>query len=175
MKSQKKLIVIMTVIALLICAAMTCALADERIYTSPAFKLPADKITEWVESQPEETEPEDVKPEEGIPDDETEPDETEPDETEPDETEPAAEGKEPERKVTIFSSQGDVVMEGEIIYLTSKLEGFDGLDIAYQWQVDRGDGAGWVDVEGANRPKHMFVASRETIQYSWRLVVNVIE
>ena len=85
------------------------------------------------------------------------------------------ETKAPERTVTIRSSQGDVVTEGEIIYLTSKLKGFDGLDIAYQWQVDRGDGQGWVDVEGANRPKHMFVADRETIQYSWRLVVNILD
>ena len=84
------------------------------------------------------------------------------------------ETKAPERTVTIRSSQGDVVTEGEIIYLTSKLKGFDGLDIAYQWQVDRGDGAGWVDVEGANRSKHMFVADKETIQYSWRLIVTVM-
>ena len=84
------------------------------------------------------------------------------------------ETKAPERTVTIRSSQGDVVTEGEIIYLTSKLKGFDGLDIAYQWQVDRGDGAGWVDVEGANRSKHMFVADKETITYSWRLIVTVM-
>ena len=84
------------------------------------------------------------------------------------------ETKAPERTVTIRSSQGDVVTEGEIIYLTSKLKGFDGLDIAYQWQVDRGDGAGWVDVVGATRSKHMFVADKETIQYSWRLIVTVM-
>ena len=75
-----------------------------------------------------------------------------------------AETKAPERTVTIRSSQGDVVTEGEIIYLTSKLKGFDGLDIAYQWQV----------VEGANRSKHMFVADKETITYSWRLIVTVM-
>ena len=80
---------------------------------------------------------------------------------------------EPVRRVRIFSSQGDVVTEGEIIYLTSSLEGFDGMDITFQWQVDRGDGAGWVNVEGANRSKHSFVASKETIKYSWRLIVNV--
>ena len=65
--------------------------------------------------------------------------------------------------------------EGEIIYLTSVLEGFDGLDISFQWEVDRDDGNGWVPVEGANRSKHMFVASKETIKYSWRLVVSVNE
>ena len=210
MKNQKKLIVIVTMIALLICAAlMTCALADEKIYTSPTFKLPADEIMEWVETQPEGEAPEGEAPEGEAPEGEApegeQPAEGTPEEGEPEEgddldedrdDEPAgdtseqgetpAEGtgeedeivgvaKTPERSVMIRSSQGDVVTEGEIIYLTSKLKGFDGLDIAYQWQVDRGDGAGWVDVEGANRSKHMFVADRETITYSWRLIVIVMD
>ena len=206
MKNQKKLIVIATIIALLICAAlMTCAMADERIYTSPTFKLPAEKIQEWTESQPEEEvpaeeQPAEGTPEEGEPEDEWLDDDPRGDEEDGEPTaETPAEGTEgetpaagtepqgeegevvgetetkaPERTVTIRSSQGDVVTEGEIIYLTSKLKGFDGLDIAYQWQVDRGDGAGWVDVEGANRSKHMFVADKETITYSWRLIVTVM-
>ena len=206
MKNQKKLIVIATIIALLICAAlMSCAMADERIYTSPTFKLPAEKIREWTESQPEEEVPAEEKPaegtpEEGEPEDEWLDDDPRGDEEDGEPTaETPAEGTEgetpaagtepqgeegevvgetetkaPERTVTIRSSQGDVVTEGEIIYLTSKLKGFDGLDIAYQWQVDRGDGAGWVDVEGANRSKHMFVADKETITYSWRLIVTVM-
>ena len=216
MKNQKKLIVIATIIALLICAAlMTCAMADEKIYTSPTFKLPAEKIQEWTESQPEdevpaEEQPTEGTPEEGEPEDEWRDDDPRGDEedgepaaetpAEGTEGETPAEGTEgetpaagtepqgeegevvgetetkaPERTVTIRSSQGDVVTEGEIIYLTSKLKGFDGLDIAYQWQVDRGDGAGWVDVEGANRSKHMFVADKETITYSWRLIVTVMD
>lgn len=221
MKNQKKLIVIATIIALLICAAlMTCAMADERIYTSPTFKLPAEKIREWTESQPEEEVPAEEQPAEVKPEEESIPEWEDPDydprEEESDPETPAAvtgdetpaevsegetpaegtegetpaagtepqgeegevvgetETKAPERTVTIRSSQGDVVTEGEIIYLTSKLKGFDGLDIAYQWQVDRGDGAGWVDVEGANRSKHMFVADKETITYSWRLIVTVM-
>ena len=215
MKNQKKLIVIATIIALLICAAlMSCAMADERIYTSPTFKLPAEKIQEWTESQPEEEVPAEEQPAEGTPEEgepedewldedprgdeedgeptaETPAEGTEGEtpaegtegETPAERTEPQGEEgevvgetetKAPERTVTIRSSQGDVVTEGEIIYLTSKLKGFDGLDIAYQWQVDRGDGAGWVDVEGANRSKHMFVADKETITYSWRLIVTVM-
>jgi len=236
MKNQTKLIVIVTMIALLMCAVFSFAIADEKIYTSPTFKLPADQIKEWVETQDAETVPEEGTPaegtsEEGTPEEGT-PEEGTPEEGTPEEGEPVeddwgedareedsldyipegalpasstegetpAEGTEPEgetpaegteaqseegnlvgetvqpeRSVQIRSSQGDVVTEGEIIYLTSKLKGFDGLDIAYQWQVDRGDGEGWVDVEGANRPKHMFVADRETIQYSWRLVVNILD
>ena len=283
MKNQKKLIVIVTMIALLMCVVFTYAIADEKIYTSPTFKLPADQIMDWAESEPEEEVPEEGTPEEEVPA-EAKAEEGEPAEDDwgedareedsedyvPEDKKPAegteaegetpaegttAEGKDeegkpegddwgedareedsldyvpegetpaegtapegeapeegtapegevpaegtavegetpaegteaqseegnlvgetvqPERSVQIRSSQGDVVTEGEIIYLSSKLKGFDGLDIAYQWQVDRGDGAGWVDVEGANRSKHMFVADRETIQYSWRLVVTVV-
>ena len=231
MKNQTKLIVIVTMIALLMCAVLSFAIADEKIYTSPTFKLPADQIQEWVETQDDETVPEEGTPAEGTSEEGT-PEEGTPEEGTPEEGEPVeddwgedareedsldyipegalpasstegetpAEGTEPEgeipaegteaqseegnlvgetvqpeRSVQIRSSQGDVVTEGEIIYLTSRLKGFDGLDIAYQWQVDRGDGEGWVDVEGANRPKHMFVADRETIQYSWRLVVNILD
>ena len=212
MKNQTKLIVIVTMIALLMCVVISLAVADEKIYTSPTFKLPAEQIKEWAEEQPEGEIPEEGTPEEGTSEEGT-PEEGKTDEddwgedareedsldyvpegeTPTEGTEPAgetpAEGTEaqneegnvvgetvqPERSVQIRSSQGDVVTEGEIIYLTSKLKGFDGLDIAYQWQVDRGDGEGWVDVEGANRPKHMFVADRETIQYSWRLVVNILD
>jgi len=193
MKNQTKLIVIVTMIMLLMCVVISFAIADEKIYTSPTFKLPADQIKEWAEEQPEGEVPEEGTPEEGVPE-EGAPEDGESEEEWPedgrveDETETPAgsedegeegqvvgETKQPERSVTIRSSQGDVVTEGEIIYLTSKLKGFDGLDIAYQWQVDRGDGEGWVDVEGANRPKHMFVADRETIQYSWRLVVNILD
>ena len=234
MKNQTKLIVIVTMIALLMCAVFSFAIADEKIYTSPTFKLPADQIMEWAEDEPEGEAPEEGATEEGtseegtteegepaeddwgedareedsldyVPEGETPAEGTEaegeipaegteaegetPAEGTEAEGETPAEGTEvqseegnlvgeavqPERSVQIRSSQGDVVTEGEIIYLSSKLKGFDGLDIAYQWQVDRGDGQGWVDVEGANRPKHMFVADRETIQYSWRLVVNVLD
>ena len=193
MKNQTKLIVIVTMITLLMCVVISFAIADEKIYTSPTFKLPADQIKEWAEEQPEGEVPEEGTPEEGVPE-EGAPEDGESEEEWPedgrveDETETPAgsedegeegqvvgETKQPERSVTIRSSQGDVVTEGEIIYLTSKLKGFDGLDIAYQWQVDRGDGAGWVDVEGANRSKHMFVADRETITYSWRLIVSVMD
>jgi hypothetical protein len=210
MKNQTKLIVIVTMIALLMCAVFSFAIADEKIYTSPTFKLPADQIMEWAEDQPEGEVPEEGTSEEGTPAEGT-PEEGEPakddwgedareedsldyvpegqtpaegtegetpvegTEVQSEEGNLVGEAQQPERSVQIRSSQGDVVTEGEIIYLTSKLKGFDGLDIAYQWQVDRGDGAGWVDVEGANRSKHMFVADRETIQYSWRLIVNVMD
>lgn len=80
MKNQKKLIVIATIIALLICAAlMSCAMADERIYTSPTFKLPAEKIREWTESQPEEEVPAEEQPAEVKPEEESIPEWEDPD------------------------------------------------------------------------------------------------
>ena len=91
--------------------------------------------------------------------------------------EPAAPAQpaEPVREVRIYSSRREVVTEGDIIELTSELIGFDGLEVTYQWQVDRNDGEGWTDVEGATRAKYMFIANRETILYSWRLIVKVSE
>ena len=71
--------------------------------------------------------------------------------------------------------QGEIVTEGDQIVLTSELVGFGDEPVTYQWQVDRGDGQGWVDVEGATRYKHTFIANKETIQYSWRLIVNIEE
>ena len=67
MKNQKKLIVIVTMIALLMCVVFTYAIADEKIYTSPTFKLPADQIMDWAESEPEEEVPEEGVPEEEVP------------------------------------------------------------------------------------------------------------
>ena len=80
-----------------------------------------------------------------------------------------------ERQVLISSNRKDVVIEGEIIDLYSELIGFDGVQVYYQWQVDRGDGAGWVDVEGATEPNHSFVARKDTILYSWRLTITTDE
>ncbi len=99
---------------------------------------------------------------------------TSPEETPEENTEPEPEPV-PERKVQIKSSRKDVVIEGEIITLYSRLIGFDGVEVHYQWQVDRGDGAGWEDVEGATGPEHSFVARKDTILYSWRLTITTDE
>ena len=92
--------------------------------------------------------------------------------TEVQEGEPAAEPEpEPEipKKVSIYTSRKDVVTDGERIYLTSYLEGFDGIEVQNQWQVDRGNG--WENVEGATRDSYSFIATKETVLYSWRLIV----
>ena len=234
MKNLVKLIAIVTMTTLLVCLMMTFATADEKIYTSPAFKLPKDRLSQWLEAQVEESEEEDEPTEAAEPTEEgtepaemtepaeegTEPAEvTEPTEegieptevTEPTEgTQPAEEGTEPaettepteegtapadvtepteegtelaepaeptpvERQVLIHSSQRKVVEEGELIYLTSELIGFDGVTVSYQWQVDRGDGLGWVDIPGATSSIYRYVADKETVKYFWRLFVTIDE
>ena len=125
MRNLMKLIAITAMTALLLFALITCASADEKIYTSPVFKLPPELLEqadELIEAQAEEEVPE-------------ESDEVE-DEDEFDED-----------------------------------EGLADLD---DGQVDRGDGKGWVDVDSANDYQHSFIANRETIQYSWQLIVTII-
>ena len=163
MKKSTKLIAMLTVIALLATMA-AAALADDKLYTSQVFSIPKERVEEDL-SQIEMPEPHQ----------EDEPEEPEPEEVfEEEPEEKTTEGK-TQRKVLIKSSRGDTVIEGEIITLKSKLVGFDGVEVHYQWQVDRGDGEGWVDVEGATGPEHSFVARKDTILYSWRLTISTDE
>ena len=123
-----------------------------------------------TELEPEETD-------EDLPDEDEEPGDEEGfeelDEEAGEVTEEAAVQK---REVIISSSQKEIVTEGDQITLSSELRGFDDDEqVTYQWQVDRGDGNGWQDVEGATKDKHVFIADRTTIRYSWRLIVNVID
>lgn len=163
MKKSTKLIATLTVIALLSTMA-AAAFADDKLYTSTVFSIPKERVEEDLSEiqMPEPQQEEKVE--------EPEPEEVFEDEPEEEKTE----GK-PERKVLIKSSRGDTVVEGEIITLKSKLVGFDGVEVHYQWQVDRGDGTGWVDVEGATGPEHSFVARKDTILYSWRLTISTDE
>ena len=72
-------------------------------------------------------------------------------------------------KVEIATTQGDVVMMGETITLTSVLTGFDGLTYAMQWQYD--DGSGWKNVDGATGDSYSFIADDNNIYFQWRLEV----
>jgi hypothetical protein len=163
MKKSTKLIAMLTVIALLATMA-AAALADDKLYTSQVFSIPKERVEEDL-SQIEMPEPQK----------EEEPEEPEPEEVFEDEPEEKPTEGKTQRKVLIKSSRGETVIEGEIITLKSKLVGFDGVEVHYQWQVDRGDGEGWVDVEGATGPEHSFVARKYTILYSWRLTISTDE
>ena len=74
-----------------------------------------------------------------------------------------------EKKVTIFTSRRTVMTEGETVYLTSKLEGFEGYEVAYKWQCDQGEGYQYV--EGANEDTYEYTADTETLSWGWRLLV----
>jgi hypothetical protein len=74
-----------------------------------------------------------------------------------------------EPKVTLFSSRRAVMVPGETVYLTCKLENLDGYELRFQWQCDAG--AGFVNIEGATGDSHSFAASAETLAYDWQLLV----
>ena len=60
--------------------------------------------------------------------------------------------------------------EGEPIYLTSLLEGFEDCEeIQYVWKVNKGDG--FEIVEGANEATYTFTASMESLGWDWHLTV----
>ncbi|MCR5565733.1 MAG: hypothetical protein K6F61_02690 [Clostridiales bacterium] len=160
----------------------------EESQTPVEAEQPEESQTPVKAEQPEESQipAEGQQPEEApAPEGTEDPDEDE----EPDEDDDEDEGLEelgedagevieevkPKRQVIITSNQGEVVTEGEVITLRSELIGFDDDEqVTYQWQVDRGEGNGWEDVDGATRDRHVFIADRTTIRYSWRLIVNVI-
>ncbi len=74
------------------------------------------------------------------------------------------------KKVTIFTSRRTIMMPGEMITLTSKLEGFeDAQTITYQWECDKGDG--FEPVEGANSDSYSYPCDTETLSWDWRLLV----
>lgn len=169
MKKSTKRIAMLAVIVLL-ASLMTAAFADDRIFTSETFSIPKERLKKEVREEL-------ARKEAGLTSEQPAEEGPEAKETEtPDETpEPADPDAPVERRVLIYSSRKDVVIENDIIELSSELIGFDGVEVHYQWQVDRNDDKGWVDVEGATGPKHRFAATRETILYNWRLTVSVDE
>ena len=74
--------------------------------------------------------------------------------------------------INIFSSHGVCMDEGSMIDLWAELIGFENINAALQWQYFDGQ---WKDVEGATATTHSFTATRESINYGWRLVATVIE
>lgn len=74
------------------------------------------------------------------------------------------------KTVMIFCSRQPTMMTGDPVRLTSKLTGFDGLSVSYQWQCDKG--GGFEDVAGATGDSYTFPATSETLGWSWRLVVT---
>lgn len=75
----------------------------------------------------------------------------------------------PNFKITIFTTRRSVMMPGETITLTSKLEGFDGYETLLQWECNKGNG--YEAIEGANGDSYSYEANAETLSYDWRLTV----
>lgn len=76
-----------------------------------------------------------------------------------------------QRSVNIYSDMGETVREGDLITITGELIGFHGQQVDLQWQVD--DGFFWEDVPGATGLTYSFIATSQSINYSWRLSVTV--
>lgn len=74
-------------------------------------------------------------------------------------------------KVSIYTNQDRTIRAGEAVNLYSKIEGFDGYEVRYQWICDKHDGNGFQDVEGANESSYSFIASAESMTWDWQLSV----
>ena len=76
-----------------------------------------------------------------------------------------------QKKVTVFSSRKRIMEEGEPVYLTCELEGFeDCSEIVYIWKVDKGNG--FEIVPDANEATYCFPATAETLSWDWILTVR---
>ena len=75
----------------------------------------------------------------------------------------------PEMAVYIFAA-----LNGDMIDLTSQIEGFEGYKIGYQWECDKMDGVGFQNVEGATESTYSFLMTAENIQWEWRLTVYLL-
>lgn len=73
-------------------------------------------------------------------------------------------------KVNIWDDRSSSMTSGQTVTLYSSLEGFEGLDVTYQWRVNKG--AGYEDVPGANGPTYSFTASQESLSWRWKLHVE---
>ena len=82
----------------------------------------------------------------------------------------------PEKVVTIECVYDSPIYHNDEIKLLSHLSGFEHCSmIQYQWQVNKHDDNGFVNVEGANNATYSFRASSETLSWSWQLVVYYYE
>ena len=76
------------------------------------------------------------------------------------------------KRVYIFCSRSPVMKKGDLVELTSRLEGFDGCEVHYQWECDKHDGQGFQGVENATEDSYAFEASVETLSWDWKLTVS---
>lgn len=94
-------------------------------------------------------------------------------ETAPEATEAAEATQAPERSVSIQMDVPANLQMGDTVTLTATLIGFDGLNVAMQWQYSM-DGQQWFDAQGATDTVYAFQVSEETSGSMWRLAVTVL-
>ena len=102
-------------------------------------------------------------------------------ETEPEETpeappaEPTEVPEEIEPKVVLSYTAPDIITKNDVIVLTATLFGFDGKEVALQWQYTNEAGE-WVDAPGKDQGlTYRFHPTIETIDAHWRIVVTIVE
>ncbi len=95
--------------------------------------------------------------------------ENEPEDLEPEIEEPVM-NEDPNKVVRILSNRKQVMDEGEMVFLSAELVGFDDCEeIIYIWKVDKGNG--FEEVPDANGPVYSFPATPETLSWNWTLTV----
>ena len=72
--------------------------------------------------------------------------------------------------VRVWDDKTPVIDEGQIITLYSELTGFDGIEVSYQWQCDKGNG--FENIPGATEATYSYEATTESLSWSWRVEVN---
>lgn len=75
----------------------------------------------------------------------------------------------PKRNVIVSCNVSE---DGTKVLFTSSLEGFEDVDIAYQWQAD--DGNGWMNIDGADSDFYEVELNEENASKMYRLNVNVL-
>ena len=74
-----------------------------------------------------------------------------------------------QRSVSVIVRAAGELHLGDKVTLVSVLHGFDGCQVSYQWQVDKGNG--FEDIKGANGSTYSFAADEKTLSYDYRVMV----
>ena len=74
------------------------------------------------------------------------------------------------RKVEIWTDRKPFVKDGDAINLFSKLTGFDGVEVKYQWQVNKGNA--WENIQDANEATYRMTITEENAGWLWRLFAD---
>ena len=76
---------------------------------------------------------------------------------------------ETERSVYVYVRAPEELHLGDKITLVSVLQGYEGCQVTYQWQVNKG--SGFEDIKGANGSTYSFAANESTLSYEYRVMV----